>query len=143
MGDARRVYVVARVGWIVAPRGEYTRIHQDARNVAGEDRRFVPVAAFVEREAAEARVSELELEAARVFNPQGSWSRAPGAAQIARLADLVSRPEALPAPESHVPTWSAWWDEHAPTWPDETLVAAWKVLLGDYAFYTILEVDTE
>src|SRR5689334_5604227 len=103
MSDAPRVFVVTRIGWAVDahPVDGYTNIWPDLMNTAGEDRRFVPVAAFGTREAAEARMRELELEAARVFNafsrvgPLSAFTSVNPSDFISRLAAAVD-----PLPES-------------------------------------------
>jgi hypothetical protein len=152
MSEAPRLFVVARVAWAVEPWDDkYTRFHPDTLNTsAAVDRRFVPVAAFAARGAAEARMRELELEAARVFNP--FWglgplialTRLPPAEFIARLAALVAP---LPADSARLdssnrPVWRLWWDEQMPGWSDTVLTAVWD-LFDAVRFYAVLEVEAE
>ncbi|MBN9119945.1 MAG: hypothetical protein J0I06_12415 [Planctomycetes bacterium] len=149
MGNPWQVYVVARVGWHVEHRSHASPdFHPASRDTAApEDRRFVPVAAFAVREAAEVRMRELELEAARIFNPFGSLGP-PSVLSSLPVADLCRRLGELVGPlpvepfdaSSRLRHWRLWWDEHAPTWSDETLAAVWE-LLDAVRFYAILEVD--
>lgn len=150
MSKTPTVYVVARIGWAIAPRPSegYTEVSPDLMNTAGEDRRFVPVAAFTTREAAEARMRELELEAARVFNPflrvgpLYAFTTANLSDFILRLAGIVD-----PLPASTFTTdspnrraWRVWWEEYVPTWSDAVLAKVWD-LLDRIRFYEVLEVE--
>jgi len=147
MNDAARVYVVARVAWDVDAGSRVVGI--DRRDAAGEDRRFVPVAAFADRAAAEAYVRARELEAARVFNPfemLGSTSALtslPPDEFARRLSALVGPPPDAPLDAyGRLKHWRSWWDDHQPAWPDDTLAAVWE-LLDAVRFYDVLEVDAE
>jgi hypothetical protein len=152
MSDPGRAFVVARVAWAVEPWDDkYTHFHPNTLNTsAAEDRRFLPVAAFADRAAAERRMRELELEAARVFNP--FWrlgplnvlTHLPPAEFITRLAALVAP---LPADSvrndsSNRPVWRLRWDEQVPGWADDALAAVWE-LFDAVRFYAVLEVDAE
>jgi hypothetical protein len=143
------VFLVARIGWKVETRNGGTDIWEDLRNVAGEDRRFVPVAAFATRDAAEARTRELELEAARLFNP--FCRLGPLAAQTSLpeddfrrlLGELVaSLPDAPLDAAGRTRFWRLWWEEYMPTWSDEVLAKVWD-LLDRIRFYEVLEVEAE
>ncbi|MBY0460729.1 MAG: hypothetical protein K2V38_25705 [Gemmataceae bacterium] len=141
MADARRVFVVVRVGWAVDSDGaNHTNIHSAGRQ-------FVPVAAFADRAAAEIRKRELELEAARVFNPFGLVATLPRLSRLepvkfqSRLGALVRDvPDESPGWFGPHLTWGAWWGENMPEWSDETLAAVWE-LFDQIRFYDVLEVE--
>lgn len=140
------MFLVARIGWCVEPRDDRTCHDLDLMNRAGEDRRFVPVAAFATREAAERRMRELELEAARVFNPFQVFG-APASRQEhdelrSRFAAVTSE---LPVVSDiselvHRRVWCEWWDEHVSEWSDETLWDVWS-LFDQIRFYAVLEIE--
>lgn len=146
MAERPRLFVVARVGWSVDPDGGTTRFSPDTLDRPGEDRRFVPVAAFAARAPAEGRARELEREAARAFNP--FWriapfrylSTVPEPEFRDRLAALVGSVPAAPLSQQPRTAWLAWWDEHAPEWPDDALAAVWELFDGT-RFYAVLEVE--
>ncbi|MDY3563617.1 hypothetical protein R5W23_005233 [Gemmata sp. JC673] len=147
MAENPCMFLVARIGWCVDSSDGQTCQYHDLMNRAGEDRRFVPVAAFTIREDAERRMRELELEAARLFNP--FW-------RIGPLFALASQPEALlprlaviagSLPSDAVANgsasrrvWCEWWDEHVPDWSDETLWEVWS-LFDQIRFYAVLEIE--
>jgi hypothetical protein len=142
-----QVFVVARLAWKVEPRGLGFTAFEPSRtdNPYGPDHRFVPVAAFAERDAAEVWMHERELEAARLFNP--FWCVGPAfmpsgscAGTRGRLKELVGRVPNDPFSAGKQAVWRAWWDEHVPTWSDETLAAVWG-LFHSVRFYDVLEVD--
>jgi|GEM_PF-6146459 len=154
MNSVHRVFVVARLGWNVRSWNEsYTHFWPVTRDTAEpEDRQFVPIAAFADRVAAEVRLRELELEAARVFNPfwalghLSELTTLPAPELMTRLAASVS---SLPDTEimhttmrSNRDQWLAWWDDHIPSWSDETLATVWE-LFDAVRFYAILEVEAE
>jgi hypothetical protein len=143
-----QVFVVGRVAWTVEPRGGGFTAFEPNRteNPYGPDHRCVPVAAFAGRNVAEAWMRERELEAARLFNP--FWRVGPTsvprfescAATRDRLKELVG-----PVPDESFghrkqAGWRTWWDEHVPTWSDETLAAVWE-LFDRVRFYDVLELD--
>lgn len=148
MSNPWQVYVVARVGWRVDtwdPNSTWFR--PDWREVPyGDGRRFVPVAAFADRAAAEAHTRALELEAARLFNPFWlvspfrSLTESPEPAFRRRLTALVGNVPADQLTVAPRPGWRAWWDDNMPTWSDETLAAVWALFDG-VRFYDVLEVD--
>jgi hypothetical protein len=92
---------------------------------------------------------ELELEAARIFNPfcvsglLHTLTSLPPDDWISRLGSLVGP---LPAEEfsknSYPVPWREWWDEYMPSWSDETLAKVWE-LFDAVRFYAILEVESE
>jgi hypothetical protein len=140
--------VVARIGWRVDTwETNYTQFHPNRRDVPyGEDRRFVPVAAFADRGAAEAHMRALELEAARLFNP--FWlvspfrylTESPEPTFRRRLAALAGNVPADQLTVAPRPGWREWWDDNLPTWSDETLAAVWE-LFDSVRFYDVLELD--
>jgi hypothetical protein len=150
MSNANRVYLVARVGWRVRPsQGGYTNFYQNLIDASA--RRFMPVAAFADRVLAEARMHELELEVARTFSPFSLWQldefTSLSVGEFSRrLAEIVH-----PLPDVELADvlarnqrdqWLVWWDEHMPSWSDETLAKVWE-LFDAIHFYAILEVPTE
>lgn len=150
MNDAVVGFLVVRVGWRVTWGGGESRPYPDYRDTSDpEDRRFVPVAAFADRIAAEAFMRERELEAARAFNPfevlgpSTSLTSLPLSEFKRRLAALAGPlPDALFDANDRLKRWRPWWDDHQPTWSDATLAIVWE-LFDAVRFYDILEVDTE
>lgn len=148
MSNPWQVYVVVRIGWRVDVQGaNFTWFVPDWREVDyGEDRRLVPAAAFADRAAAEAHSRALELEAARLFNPFWqimpfqSLTHLPEPDFRHRLAALVAPVPLDPLTVDPRPGWHDWWDEHMPTWSDETLAAVWA-LFDRVRFYEVLELD--
>jgi hypothetical protein len=141
-------HVVVRVAW--SARADGRNMYVERRDLPfGEDRRFVPVAAFADRGAAEAFMREQELEAARVFNPFQvlgplSTLTSLSPAEFTRRLDTVAGPlpEAQFAAEDRLKHWRPWWDEHQPQWSDTTLAVVWE-LFDAVRFYDILELDVE
>ena len=157
MDDARKLFLVVRRSWVV----KVVESRQSKLNPAAhtsfkpEERHFVPVAVFKGRQSAEARMRELELAAARTFNPFcrasshhesvplraiTTWPESRLRGRLEALAGQL--PEAPIAPDGPDTVWYSWWDEHAPSWPDETLAMVWE-LFDQVRFYAILEVDLE
>jgi hypothetical protein len=150
VSDPRRVFVVARVAWKVDPHYDgYTGVGLDTIDTPHDGRRFVPVAAFADRPAAAARARELELDAARLFNPfclLGPLSVLTSLPEIdfrPRLDELAGPlPDAPLDADGRTRHWRPWWDEHAPAWPDELLAEVWD-LFDRVRFHAVLEVDAE
>jgi hypothetical protein len=149
MPEAWGVFLLARIAWTVEGRGGgYTAFATSRIDTPyGEDRRFVPVAAFAERDEAEARRRELELEAARLFNPfcvlgpLTVLTTQPEREFRRRLGELVGPlPDAALTADGRLRHWQPWWDEQMPAWTDETLAAVWE-LFDAIHFYAVLEVD--
>jgi hypothetical protein len=149
MGESGRLFLVARVGWSTRFLNAQTHFYPAWRDRPGEDRRFVPVIAFAVREKAEARARELELEAARLFNP--FWRFGPLSALTSlteselrrRLCDLVgSIPNTPLRGSTGAQEWSVWWAEQSPGWSDEVLAAVWT-LFDAVRFYAVLEINAE
>lgn len=148
MADSPRLFLVVRIGWKVSAWDPtYTQVSPDFLDRTGEDRRFIPVAGFADRTSAETRAWELELEAARLFNPfwrlGGLNSLLPHSEFISRLGNLVGAlPEAETVNSNRVRLWAQWWAEQMPEWSDATLAAVWK-LFDEIRFYDVVEVEVE
>jgi hypothetical protein len=104
--------------------------------------------AFADRAAAEAKVRELESEAARLFNPfwmicpTDSLTSLPPTEFVGKLVELVGPLPLQTITNDNRRPWREWWDEYASPWPDETLAEVWE-LFDRVRFYAILEVEAE
>lgn len=168
MADRSRLFLVVRIGWKVHPwdnsnTATATYAAPEGLDRNGETRLFIPVAGFVDRPRAEQHAWQLELEAARLFNPfwrlghSQALTNLSEAVFLDKLRELVgSVPNVTPENPSEpirawskwwsgrmsIREWSAWWDESMPNWSDEALSGVWK-LFDQIRFYDVVEVAAE
>jgi hypothetical protein len=142
----RKTFLVRRLGWKVCD----AVWHRDTLNTPTDDPRTVPVAAFADRSAAEARARHLDREARRLCNPFWSgnrveWKTSLGESEfLSRLARLgiVPPPSSRPRAGSPAYDWWPWWEQHAHGWPEELFHAVWD-LFDKVRFYDVAEVEME
>jgi hypothetical protein len=143
-------YTVGRVGWHVEPDTTLTFFATATVEDPpyGNEMQFVPLAAYSDRATAEARMRELELEAARIFNPfwrLGRLNVLTGLSLSSFIMQLAALVGPLPAEDvtNDAPNrrkWQQWWQEQMPTWPDEVRAKVWE-LFDAIRFHAVVEVD--
>jgi hypothetical protein len=149
MNKPQPLFLIVRYAWTLRVwNDKATDLRRAWRDPTSKARDAIPVAAFAVRAAAQTRMEELELEAARLFNP--FWVRVPfGYHTSLRETEFRRKLMVAAGPVPSAPlngkkndVWAQWWDENMPNWKDSKLKKIWA-LFDNIHFYTLEESELD